>query len=232
MKNAIGEYIFFADADDFFLPNLNQVLDDFKTNDNFDIIFFNSISLDSETLIPSHRGRDWSKLRNKLGDEKKLEDHLKYLFGEPWCKLIKRSLIVENNIHFDEIPIHNDTFFSYMIGFNARNIKIDDRAIYCITTRNNSVSKTINNKNLLIRAEVFAKKNKFFKEHDLPYFDKLLLAAFYPIKNNDDLKRKFYQILQSNGISQKEFILKLIHFYPLLIKNKLKYMGRKMINKF
>lgn len=230
LNKAKGEYLLFADADDFFLPNLNQVLDEYKKENNFDIIFFNSISLNSETLLPENRGRNWKELEKYISGS--LEDYLRYQFGEPWCKLVKKDLIIKHAITFDEIPVHNDTLFSYQIGFHAKVVTLDDRAIYCITERNNSVSKKFNENVTKIRTEVFAKKNRFFKENRINQFDNLLIFPFFEASNNPKLLTELYNITQKYGFSEKEIKRIKTDFLKSKFKNKfirLKYELSKFI---
>ena len=98
LKRAVGEYVFFADADDFFMPNLNQILDDAKKND-YDLVFFNAISLDTDSYAITHRCWHLNRfIKMKSKDLSKSVFGLKYAFGEPWCKMIKRSVIEKNMI--------------------------------------------------------------------------------------------------------------------------------------
>ena len=96
---------------------------------------------------------------------------MRYAFGEPWCKMVKRELIEKNNIRFSETIIHNDTRYSYLVGFYSKNIHVDKRAIYCVTDRIGSVSKRVSLDRLLTRTAVFAEANQFFKKHHVNRFD-------------------------------------------------------------
>lgn len=215
LQHAKGEYILFADSDDFFLPNFNDILNEFKNISDFDIIFFNYISLYSDTLKLSARGGNWQFKKFLIGNQKKFESYMKFLYGEPWGKFIKHELISKNNIKFDETPIHNDTLFSYMVGYHAKTIKIDTKTLYCITQRPYSVSQIINPENLKVRAEIFSKKNNFFMENNINEFDEILFKAFDDCKNDQQLTKELYEICNKNGIS----------------KNKIKKEKRKMMQK-
>ena len=84
----------FADADDYFNPCLNEVLDDYKNDDRFDIVFFKSNSVFTNTYLPAKR----HCLINKWNDEcqnnpAKGELSLRFRFGGPVCKLINRAML-------------------------------------------------------------------------------------------------------------------------------------------
>lgn len=97
------------------------------------------------------------------------EMRLRYTFGEPWCKIVRRSLIEKHNIDFDTTRIHNDTKYSYLTGHYADKVKVDSRALCTITTRSGSVSRTLTEANKLQRIEVFGREDKFFEENGIPH---------------------------------------------------------------
>lgn len=211
LRYAKGEYIFFADSDDFFSPALNEILDYYRDESVADIVFFNALSLNSQTYKPAQRvGHLNNMFELSKTDNKTAVIRFRYLFGEPWCKLIKRTLIIKRRIEFDEIPIHNDTKFSYMCGHYAENIIIDDRTLYFVTERGNSVSKCINEKNLMTRQKVFSEKLLFLKNnnicvsewsHDMYYFNAIEEA--YSLKNYS-LVGELLEISNKYGISKIE----------------------------
>ena len=214
LEKASGNWIIFADCDDFFLPSFNLLLDLYSTNISEDIIFFDAISVDSESYKISKRNNHLSKMIDGCKNNvSKAELSLRYLFGEPWGKIIKRQLIMKHNIRFDETRIHNDTKFSYMIGFYAKNIKIEDLAVYCITERSQSVSKLINLDKLIIRIKIFAEKNKFLSDHHIKVFDPILLGPFNMTLKSLDFKL-FNKILKTyNSLGYSFFKLLKLNFY-------------------
>jgi glycosyltransferase involved in cell wall biosynthesis len=168
LEKAKGKWIIFADADDFFNYCITDILDQYKDS-LADIIYFKGNSVDTDTYITTYRAdhlNKWIDLHKKHPNKSNL--YLRYYFGEPWCKIIRKSLIDQYKIRFDETPIHNDTTFSYLIGFHAKTIAVDDRALYCVTTRKNSVSVSINPQKELIRIDVFSRAESFFRQNKIP----------------------------------------------------------------
>ena len=175
LNSAHGKWILFADADDYYEPELNCFLNDSVQYDA-DIIYFNARSEGYLHNRVSHLNY-FIDLRNN--DLKRAEFLLKYAFGEPWCKMVKRELINKNSIRFEEIPIHNDTQYSYLAGFFAKKIHIDERTLYTTTNQPKSVSKQESKKNTLVRTKVFAKKNAFLKKNNINYHDDMLIEPFW-----------------------------------------------------
>lgn len=178
LKHAKGTWVLFSDADDFFLRDLEQVLCEIK-DDSPDITFFNATAVKIDDLNPSRRVDHLNKMHIKYEeDPQKASLQFRYLFGEPWCKLIRKDLINRMQICFDEIPIHNDTSFSYLVGHYAKSIGVNHSKVYCVTDSPGSVSKNFSTVSHCIRTRVFAQKNKFLYEHGIPAFDTLLLVPF------------------------------------------------------
>lgn len=222
LTKAKGEYVIFADSDDFFLPYFNNILNKYE-NTHIDVIFFNIISLDSKTGDFCVRNIHIDKYI-RLYYNKQNDLPLRYLFGEPWARIIRRGLIVDNAIYFDTLPIHNDTTFSYLVGHYAKTIIVENVRAYCLTYRMGSVSNTISWERLEVRLNVFSKKYLFFKAHNIPLFDTLLITPFwFCIKKRDYMQfNKFMRIVQGYGISKMFIYSRLFIYISLLIGNKIK----------
>lgn len=193
LKYVKGKWVLFADSDDFFNYCFSDVLDEYLTDNNkYDIVFFNANSIDCETYEISDRvGYVNNYINNYVNSHNDYE--LRYVFGEPWCKLIRYDLIAKYNIRFDETPINNDTTFSYLIGYYAKDIIADKRAIYCLTDRKRSVSKILTDELHLVRMDVFFRKYIFLNEHGIkfPIMNDMVYRSllFYKLKN-DSIKYK------------------------------------------
>lgn len=178
LKAARGKYVLFADADDFFLYSLNSILDLYADSD-YDLIYFNAISLVEDSYNISNRT---SHLNSFIGMHPKnpelSELKLRYIFGEPWCKIIKRSIIDDNNITFQECKVHNDTLFSYEVGLAAKSVAVCDVSAYVVIDRPFSVSKTTNWEKQKLAVEIFAKKNRVLSDKNISVFDPLLFNPF------------------------------------------------------
>lgn len=168
LENSLGKWIIFADADDFFNFCFDELLEDLKDNQS-DVIYFNANSVDTNSYLPRNRADHLNLyIHNYIHKKGDYESCLRYKFGEPWSKMVKKSLIEKYNIRFDETPIHNDTTFSYLIGFYAKDISVDNRAAYCITVRSGSITKSITEEKELTRIKVFGRAYKFYEAHGIP----------------------------------------------------------------
>lgn len=208
LSHASGRFVLFADADDFFNDCLNDILDDYKNSD-FDIVFFKGNSVDTDSFEPANRA---DHLNRYVDDYLSGTDpeglHLRYKFGEPWARMVKLSVINENNISFDETLIHNDTAYSYKVGYYGKIMMADPRPIYCITVRKGSVSRASSIDRILTRVEIFGNAWLFFKEHKINvkqnrHFEELLIQISH---RHFPVFRDCYCKLRSIGISHSAII--------------------------
>jgi len=202
---AKGRWILFADADDFFNSGFNEFLDHY-INSDADVVYFNANSVDTDTLEPSNRvDHLHSFIQDYFKDGKYGELVMRYYFTEPWCKMIKKDLIVRNKIFFDDTVIHEDVKFSLLVGYYAKNILVDSRQLYCVTSRLNSLSRTQTHEAFLDELKVFAKWKKFLIDHQiplgLPKFDYRSYNFTRHLYKNNKLFREEYRILREVGFS-------------------------------
>jgi glycosyltransferase involved in cell wall biosynthesis len=169
LTRAIGKWVLFADADDFFNYCIDDVFDEY-INSEADIIFFKCNSVDSNEYTTTYRNIEANTFIDCTQySQPKSEKLLKYRNTVVWAKIFSANFINQNNILFDEISSSNDVTFAYLAGFYAKSIRTDSRALYCVTRRQDSLSYTKKSfekkKNLLY---VNAKRYRFFHEQNIP----------------------------------------------------------------
>lgn len=209
LEKATGEKIIFADADDFFNYCFNEILDEYK-NDTSDIVFFNASSCDSKTYV-NHYAH--GKFRNELFEgylknPQLYEYYLRYECGAPWGKIIRKDLIENNHVKFEESIINNDTRFSYMTGHLAKSIQVDQRAIYCYTYSPSSISFTMNDEKYLTHMHIIAQQIVFCK----PYRQNFSSYKSYPFNY---LRKKLVILHQANKKDLYNECLKILDSYGL-----------------
>lgn len=207
IKHALGRWLLFADADDFFNYCIDEIFNEYIDSD-YDVIFFDANCVDSITYKQRNKAKHLGQYINlSAHDSYKAEMYLRYLFGEPWCKMVRRDLIEQKNIRFDEINVHNDTKFSYLTGYYANKIAIDKRALYTYTVRNGSISDAPKQVwKFYIRIEVFGHKEMFLRQNHVPVSDDRYLKALYSFLRIKDISgfKKSYKRLVEMGFSRFE----------------------------
>jgi len=163
---ADSKWLLFADSDDIFVPNWYEVISDDLDADE-DIIFYKPTSLDSTLSNKTNRHVIYSQLVEAyLTDESRRNlCDLKYGFVVPWSKLIRKSIIDENFVTFEEVPFSNDMMFSVKSGFYAQKVACRNKTIYCVIEHDGSLTTNLSKNTWKIRNEAYCRKILFLKEN-------------------------------------------------------------------
>lgn len=155
--HASGDYILFADSDDYFVKGAFDILESYYKN-NYDVVFFSPVSI-NEDGSKSLRHLKYKKLVDDFLNCGK--DNILYEFFVPWSKLISRSFLLSNNITFDEIIASNDVMASLKIGFYASSYHISNETIYCVVESSSSLTKQVSEQVVDSRFNVLCRYNDF-----------------------------------------------------------------------
>ena len=198
LGQARGKWLMFADADDFFAEGMMDIISA-HYDSKADVIFFRKNSVDSSDISQEvDMSMQIDKIINtyiQTGDEWPL----RILFSPPWAKMVRKELVDERNIVFDEVRYSNDVYFSACVGFYAKTIVVVDNVIYIRTKRKGQLTddENINSDSLRIRAEVDIRTEKFLMQHGISreklIKPKLLRMLVY---NRELFKYFFYYRLQ------------------------------------
>lgn len=217
LKYAKGEWLLFADSDDFFLNGMYENISKYFKSDN-DIIFFEPTSVYLDTGDTSDRHIRLKKLLDDYIDDSSVENEfkIKTKWGEPWSKLIRKSIVDDNGILFSTSLHWNDAFFSAQIGFYAKKILAVKTQIYCVTRSRGSLTTIDSESAYYIRLNERIKEFSFIRSH----YDKELCA-----KAHLTGARWLYEALFIRKMGVKNTI-KIAHLFhkakiPLLTKENL-----------
>lgn len=223
---AKGKWILFADSDDFYNAGFNAFLDKYVNNEA-DIIYFNANSVDTETYEASNRADHLHEFINNYQKNPQWgEVILRYMFTEPWCKMVKRKLIEDFLIKFDDTSIHEDVRFACLVGHHASKVLVDTRQLYCVTSRTDSLSRTMNHQKYLDELLVFAKWKKYIMNNQpslkLLKFDYRAYHFTRHLWKNNKLFREEYRILRKAGFSNIFIVGQIIYYLWKSVLYKLK----------
>lgn len=215
MSHAQGEWLLFADADDFFVENFYQVVQKYLHSNN-DVVFFKPTSIEMDTGKLSDRHVSFAELIDNYAKTKSraAELSLRYRFDVPWSKLIKRKLIQDHSILFDEVIAANDVMFSTKVGYYLKNFEVSDETIYCVTRNKGSLTMTISNETFESRLNVYIRRYNFLKK-------RLNKEDFFTLQLNGR-----GLLLDSLQFGFKKFISVLVR----LKKNQIKIFDKKLLN--
>ena len=133
---ATGEYLGFADSDDWLEEDMYQFLLDNLLQVNADISicgFFRNVN---DFKVPNDKSHSYRVLRREDALELLLQDRIIQNFY--WCKLYKRDLF--DGIRMPEGKIFEDIFTQHLIFEKAQKIVVHNIPKYHYVQRNNSLS--------------------------------------------------------------------------------------------
>jgi glycosyltransferase involved in cell wall biosynthesis len=223
IKKATGKYIIFLDSDDYWNKNdaLNQLIEIINDN-NPDIIFLkNSLYFEklNKFLHPFTKFN-----RNKIKNQTK-EQVLKYMIESQqltvfaWDKVIKRDLILENNIQFEPGLYLDDIDWFPKIMLSAKTF---DALNYCFYVyrkqRVNSITLTTDVKKLnqtfntikkwlvIIHKGNYGKEVKTYMFAFFALLYSVLMGLIHSVKKNTDSRNETKKLM--NEVNKYSWILK------------------------
>ena len=164
LAHALGKWVLFADADDYFLDGFDETLRKYS-NSGADIIFFIPTSIVEGEKRESNRHKDYKELIQNYEFLRDIvsENKLRYRFNPPWSKMIRKEMISENEICFEETRVSNDVMFSVRCGYYAKEIVTEEKTIYCITQGINSLTTKKDFNSIVVRLGEMVKTYRFLR---------------------------------------------------------------------
>ena len=231
IAQAMGEYIIFLDSDDYWNDTLFlKKIDDIVGADEPDLVVFGYKKVLEERDISFHVPRSKSKNIENL-----------VLAGEfnicAWDKVVKRELIISNNISFRINVYSEDMEWCSLIYKYANTVAVLSETPYSYRQRSGSITKKISEKNIVdvmenfdeclkIKAEMSNEKSEVFDFYLSKNISMFMIALsqleiqiqmkYYPFvkQNIDFLKKKsrkremlIYIVVKLLGIKTTERLL-------------------------
>jgi glycosyltransferase involved in cell wall biosynthesis len=175
MKQALGKWLVFVDADDFLVDDAYDILEKHK-DDGKDVIYFKTGSVDSDTYEPSDRHIKINKAIDDAISGVISSKKAVLAVPSPISKMLRREHIQGKGILFDETYAANDMMFAFKAVHWADDdaVAVNNEVLYMITSRAGSLDamKKTSPRNFLSFLEVLIRCNQFIKDTS---YDKYLI---------------------------------------------------------
>ena len=141
LDHARGQWILFADADDYYVDGWYEKLEPYFHSD-YEVIYFEPTSVCLDTGAEGNRHKDYRDAirayRNDPSSEHTLR--LRYGFSATMIKAYSRQFLLACGARFDDTLISEDALFSMTCGRAMRRFTCLDAEVYCLTQRNGSLT--------------------------------------------------------------------------------------------
>lgn len=162
LRRARGEWLVFADADDFFLPTLPAMLEQYK-HSGADLVLFNADSCYSDTLEPSTRAEHIHHIFHQYMSKQNFRAIACRQLA-PWAKFVRRRFVEDNNIVYEEIIAANDLAFNVRIACLASTIIANPTPLYMLTATSGSITTVQTKERHLSRLESTIRANRVLRQ--------------------------------------------------------------------
>ena len=143
LNKATGEWILFADADDYYeAENLVQLLNMYPYIDGIESIGFKMKTIEIDGRI--YYNHQIFPFQNKMNFGR--DKSFFYVAKGPVQKLVRRDFIIKNNLKFDEFIGSEDIMFSLKLATALEKFALYDSVIYVYEKRENSLETSFERK--------------------------------------------------------------------------------------
>lgn len=152
--SAQGEWLLFADCDDFYEHGFIEELDKYSAMESLDLLFFDVYyAYDIE-----HNQCRWKtnySLYLRKCIESKYDDFwvrtVKHSIQTPWNFMVRHEYVNKIQAYFEEVPKGNDAYFHHYIAMNTSDIHVIDKKIYYYVWSNSGITHKIKSPNEIIQ---------------------------------------------------------------------------------
>ena len=232
LQHATGDYVLFIDSDDYLMPDsISYFLENLKAHPDVDLLMGNVKNCKSGDLLVHHIKEPWL-IDDPVVFFQRMLRHQIYLYA--WNKLIRRTVLLNNDILFIEGILYEDQSWSYHLFSHISSVILLPKVTYVYEYNVNSIvngplSQTKVNKTiwsylvicdkLLDNAPDFSKYNKnLIVDFLLFVCNPMMRASDMLSLCNDSVNLKYFMVVRRRLIERtwnsRRFVL--IAFFMLL----------------
>lgn len=204
IKMALGKWLLFPDADDYYCEGFLDILDDYLSF-SLDVLYFNAKTIYNNPM----KSHNLKYVDNYNGEDSSLKC-IKYATNAAWSKMVNREYVNRYNAVFESIRVGEDALFSILVGYFAKHIMVCKRVIYNYIRNENSVTLGNHSKEKYMQIiENVYKRNCFYRFIGLPQLVTPMWKLFFSNILNGDLWMLLYlkNLLFYNGKVNSSFYI-------------------------
>lgn len=168
-----GEWVLFADCDDYFSEHASTYLNSIRYAAE-DVVYFTPDSRVEETAEPGIRHQHYQSLFDSYASSS--DPQVFFKFYAPWSKLIKRNLLEGHSIFFDDGVGGEDNNFSLKVAFFSKEILVENKVLYYVTESNASLTGHMSPPVLRNHFNAMSRYNDFLQHNELSDYQAPMLG--------------------------------------------------------
>lgn len=223
LEHARGRWLMFADADDFFDEGFVHWLDVYAERTE-ELIYFRTRSVLSRDISVTARRSEW--LDVLWADYERTHDQQMLIGRCPvvWGKMIRRELVEQHGIRFDETRYSNDFWFAANVALRAKRVAVEPEVLYVATVRDGSLAHDLNDKpgEMAERVAVCFRVEQLLLSHGIftqPYEPfNVYLPLLFDNPAYRPLYRHYIRLMPSIGYPRRLALRQMCHNKGLLRK--------------
>lgn len=215
LQYALGEYLLFLDADDFFDRDLVLNVYQQCVMYDLDICMYDYAKYDDKAKKTTWRfdiSEVWKKkYKNRCFSMHDEGDEIFLPWPcAPWTRMVRKKLVLETGIRFQEIHNANDVFFAYAMLANARRVKYVTFANPLIYYRVNVADQLTNSRDRNPYCIYYALEQVY--DYYLQFFPQYMKSGFFTcfvqhIRNSvlsvsADVRKELVKFYQDKALSR------------------------------
>jgi len=174
---ALGRFILYCDADDYFSDDAFDYFDR-DCSKSYDIVYYGVDSRNTSIGLRGSRHKPYTKLVTAyLGTHD--ESDIRYNWGSACGKLFRTELIKKNGILFGEGP-GGDVLFSAKAGYYAGAISVHSDIVYIMVEDSQSMNRHLSYSGKLNKFRMYLEKNRFLRSKGIHGSGLMLLKWLIP----------------------------------------------------
>lgn len=167
LERATGDYLYFFDSDDIANKDLIKKSVEKAIKTDSDIVVFNGFIFRDNDINNKERKYGYNReVLNNCNKEvfsyKDFPDSILNLINVvPWNKLVRREIVINNNIRYDEISSSDDVTFSALCVLAAKRISVlEDSLIFYRVGHAGSITSGVHHNLLSVRKALESTENQ------------------------------------------------------------------------
>ncbi len=169
ITKAKAHWLMFADADDYYGKSIEAILDKYSSVKNVDMVFLNAIAIDNNNkTIPLVLNK---YIDNYVNNRFLSLEVLRFQTWTPWSRIIKKDIVISNNIKFEEIPVGNDVMFILECSMHSSSFCVEKDIVYYYykPSEGSQTSKQYTSATYSLRLEQKFKINNLYRRVNYPF---------------------------------------------------------------